>query len=204
MSGYDVRDPDRSDDARPGGGAIAPGKRTLTQSLPPSLAGRQRAVASFDEVDTISDTRATIEDPAAAGGAPRLTARQLRRARAANPRWHERLHFDPGTFGGAALDSADFAHGVAERQAQVGVAVDGVAGPKTVAATGASAARDAAFEATRGRRDAAGAAARATPGGMDAVDDVSDTRATIAGRPSDALMDPFADDDPFGMHLIGS
>ena len=199
MSGHDLRDLDQPTPDRATAGGGVPGKRTLTQSIP-SL-GPQREVMTLDSLIDFPDTRATIDTKIGSPG-DRLSERKVRRAMQANPRWHRRLKFDPSAFGGGAVASEEFARAVADKQAQLGVNVDGVAGPRTVKAAGAQARKeqaDAAFEATRGTRDPAGPD-RAR---MWDTADYPDTRSVIERQPSDDLMDPFADDDPFGMHLIG-
>ena len=110
-----------SDDGRP-----APGKRTLTESL----RGRERDVVSFDVSSEYREDRATIDGPPAG----RLTDRQIRKARRRNPHWQQRLGFSTAQFGGGDIASAELAESVAERQAALGVAVDGIAGPRTIAA----------------------------------------------------------------------
>ena len=112
-----------SEPVRRGTSSTPPGKRTLTQSLPPvqrSLLDQQRAVVHFDDAasDGISDTRATIERPIA--HAPELTERQIDRAKRKNPRWIERQGVAPSVFSTAPVDSAAFAHDVAEKQAAAG------------------------------------------------------------------------------------
>lgn len=123
------------DHSNPG---IAPGKRTLTQSLPRagSLRNEQRAVIDFDDAagDEFYDERATIE---AELTGTRLTDRQIARARRRNPRWIERLKVSAQILSTASPDSAAFAFDVADRQAVLDLDVDGIAGPRTVQAVAA-------------------------------------------------------------------
>ena len=127
----------------PGGATgIAPGKQTLTQSL----RGRERAVASFDTGSELREDRATIDGPPTISP---LTDRQLRKARRRNPHWQERLGFAPTLFGGGDIASGELADNVAARQAALGLAVDGIAGPKTIAAVTAAAPPAAAGPAPR-------------------------------------------------------
>lgn len=198
MSGYDSRFLDRDEDTAGPGAGGAPGKRTLTQGIP-SLRGQQREVTQFDSPGEYYDSRATIDAPIMTSS--KLTARQLRKARRRNPHWQDKLGFSTSLFGGGAVETGEFADNVADQQPALGVPVDGIAGPRTVeaaaAAQGADQDKERAFEATRGRRDASGAARRATPGGMDGDGDYYDSRATV---------DPpaaFAGEDPFAVHLIG-
>lgn len=199
MSGYQSRLPEIDHATEAHGTGIAPGKRTLTQSLPgsaASLRGQEREVADFDRAagDDFYDSRATIDAPAITSS--RLTDAQLRKAKRRNPHWQEKLGFSASTFGGGDVATGEFADNVADKQAALGLPVDGIAGPYTMRAV-AAASRPDALEATRGRRDANGAAERATAAGIDRVaDDFYDTRATID-------TGAFAGDDPFGMHLIG-
>jgi hypothetical protein len=195
MSRYEHRGDhaDHSDTARRATSSIAPGKRTLAQSLPPvqrSLIDQRRSVVNFDDAagDGIADTRATIERPTAHG--PQLTERQIDRAKRKNPRWVERQGVAPSVFSTEPVDSAAFAHDVAEKQAAAGDAVDGIAGPKTVAAVTGS-------DPRRPRAAGRPAAVTGAIASFDPIDDVSDTRSTI-----DA--DPFAGEDPFAMHQIGT
>jgi hypothetical protein len=213
MSGFQSHLPDVDHASETHGTGIAPGKRTLTQSLPgsASLRGQEREVADFDAAagDDFYDSRATIDAPAVTSS--RLTDRQLEKARRRNPHWQDKLGFSTSMFGGGDVATGEFADNVAEKQAALGLPVDGIAGPHTAhAVVAASAPAHDSLEATRGRRDPNGAAARATPGGMDraGADDFYDTRATIdtaaAGAGDTAAAGPFANDDPFGMHLIGA
>jgi len=192
MSGYQNRLLDPFADSADTGTGIAPGKRTLTQSL----AGQQRDVVDFDDAagDDFYDSRATIDSPTITSS--RLTDVQLRKAKRRNPHWQNKLGFSTSLFGGGAIDTGEFADNVADKQATLGLPVDGIAGPQTLQAI-AAAQRPDALEATRGRRDPNGAAERATPAGIDRAGDGDfyDSRATID-------TNPFAGDDPFGMHLI--
>jgi hypothetical protein len=180
-----------------GGGGIAPGKRAMTSALPPP-----RDTVDFFRAGEYRESRATIDG--ATPTSSRLTDSQMRKARERNPYWQNKLGFSPSLFGGGEVDTGEFADNVADKQAGLGVAVDGIAGPDTVeaaaAAHGAAQDQDRAFEATRGRRDPDGAARRATPGGMDGEGDFYDSRATIDGPPAG----PYAGEDPFAMHLIGN
>lgn len=200
MSGYDSKFLDRDEDAAGTGSGGAPGKRTLTQGIP-SLRGQEREVATFDSSGDFYESRATIDAPIMTSS--KLTDRQLRKARRRNPHWQEKLGFSTALFGGGAVETGEFADNVADKQPSLGVPVDGIAGPNTVeaaaAAQGQAQAKDRAFEATRGRRDPAGAARRASPGGMDGEGDFYDSRATIDGPPASQ----FDGEDPFAMHLIG-
>lgn len=145
-------------------GARAPGKRTLTQGLPPrSLRGHERDVVTFDVAGEYREDRATIDRPHRGP----LTDDQLARARVRNPRWQRQLGFDPHRFSRAALDSETFAEDVARAQAKAGLPVDGIVGPRTAARLAAP-------------------PAAADPGGGYRED-----RATIAGPPA-AADDPFA------------
>jgi hypothetical protein len=215
MSGYQNRllDPFADSDASSTG--IAPGKRTLTQSLPgapASLRGQEREVVDFDSAvgDDVYDARATIDAPAMTSS--RLSDAQLRKARRRNQHWQARLGFSPSLFGGGDVATGEFADNVADKQAALGLPVDGIAGPQTIEAV-AAAARPDPLEATRGRRDADGAAHRASAAGIDRADDGDfyDARATVdTGAASRVAGDTgrgagrFAGDDPFAMHLIGS
>lgn len=149
---------------------IAPGKQTLTQSL----RGQERDVASFDASGEYRETRATIQ------GTPTtspLTDRQLQKARRRNPYWQQRLGFRPASFGGGDVASGELADNVAARQAELGLTVDGIAGPKTVAAVEGGTAKE------------GGATKEGGAGGDTVVTDI------------DADGDG-AVDDPFGMHLF--
>ncbi len=78
-------------------------------------------------------------DPAAASGgkAPgkrALTDRLAQRAAQKNPTQQARLGFKREAFSSAPVDSEEFAHDVADKQASHGLKVDGVAGRKTVKA----------------------------------------------------------------------
>lgn len=78
-------------------------------------------------------------DPAAASGgkAPgkrALTDRLAQRAAQKNPTQQARLGFKREAFSNAPVDSEEFAHDVADKQASHGLKVDGVAGRKTVKA----------------------------------------------------------------------
>jgi hypothetical protein len=105
---------------------VAPGKRTLTSSLPPP-----RDTASFDRSGEYMESRATID------GTPttsRLSDRQLRKARERNPHWQHELGFSTSMFGGGDVATGEFADNVAEKQAALGLPVDGIAGPDTLGA----------------------------------------------------------------------
>lgn len=198
MSGYQNRLLDPFADSEQSSTGIAPGKRTLTQSLPgASLRGQEREVVDFDDAagGDIYDSRATIDAPATTSS--RLSDAQLRKAKRRNQHWQTKLGFSTSVFGGGDIGTGELADNVAEKQAALGLPIDGIAGPRTLEAI-ATAARPDALEATRGRRDPNGAAQRASTAGIDRAggDDFYDTRATID-------TGPFAGDDPFGMHLIG-
>lgn len=82
---------------------------------------------------------ATGADPAAASGGKAagkraLTDRLAQRAAQKNPAQQAKLGFKRDAFSTAAVDSQEFAHDVAEKQAAHGLKVDGVAGRKTVRA----------------------------------------------------------------------
>ena len=93
MNGFDLRDGPPATSSGVAGTGIAPGKRSLTQSLPPvqrSLRDEQRAVADFDHGvdDNFYDARSTVE------GRPTqvlLTDQQLRTAQRRNPHWIRKL-----------------------------------------------------------------------------------------------------------------
>lgn len=182
-----------SDSAAPHG--IAVGKRTLTQGLVPvqrSLRDEQRAVVDFDDAagDDVYDERATVE--ARPTELP-LTDRQIRRARRKNPGWIARLKVSAQIFSTAEVDSSAFALDVAAKQAAHGLAVDGIAGPRTVAAVARRAS-----DARSGGTKVAARGDDATPRAVadfdaGAGDDFYDSRATVDGH-----------DDPFGLHLIGA
>lgn len=137
MTGFDHREWPSTASAGAVGTGIAPGKRSLTQSLPPvqrSLRDEQRAVADFDHgvEDGFYDERATVE------GRPTqvlLTDQQLRTAQRRNPHWIRKLRLSAQIFSTADIESAAFALDVADKQqAHGGLRVDGIAGPKTAAA----------------------------------------------------------------------
>ena len=151
---------------------IAPGKQTLTRSL----RGQEREVASFDASGEYREARATIQGPATTSP---LTDRQLQKARRRNPYWQQRLGFRPASFGGGDVASGELADNVAARQAELGLAVDGIAGPKTVAAV-------------EGGGTKAKAGAEGTEGGAG-----GDTVMTDIDGDGDGAVD-----DPFGMHLF--
>jgi hypothetical protein len=211
MSSYSQYRAEKADDASSAGaeGARAPGKRTLTQSLPArpsSPLDQRREVVNFDAgvgggVDGLPDTRATID--ATIDHGPDLTDQQLARAKRKNPRWVRRLKVSAQILSTAPVESALFAFDVAAKQATRGLVVDGIAGPKTVAAIAGevSAARSA-----KGGRHAPAASTmepRPVADMDDALEDgFYDQRATV-DVPS-AGSDRFASDDPFGMHLLGS
>ncbi len=185
----------------PASGRLAPGKRSLTQSLPPkapSLRDEQRDVVDFDDGvdDGFYDERATVE---AEPTKLLLTDRQLRKARRRNPRWVRQLRVSAQIFSSGEPATNVFAFDVADKQLAKGLDVDGIAGPKTVAAVAAE---------TSARRSAP----RPAPGDGEPREVVDfdqgvgdgfyDERATVDARTPDA-RDRFADDDPFGMHLLG-
>jgi hypothetical protein len=121
-----------------GNTGIAPGKRSLTQSLPPvqrSLRDEQRAVVSLDEGAGAGadfyDERATVD---AEPTRELLTDQQIRKARRRNPHWINKLRLSAQIFSTAEVGSAAFALVVADKQAAHGaLVVDGIAGPKTAA-----------------------------------------------------------------------
>lgn len=184
---------------------IVPGKRSLTQSLAPkapSLRDQQRAVVDFDAAagDDFYDQRATVDAPAST--VP-LTDRQIRKAQRKNPRWVAKTKVSAQIFSNADVDSAAFALDVAEKQAANGLVVDGIAGPKTVAAIAGQVAAARSVPPRGAHRASAEAA-----GPRDVVDfddgtgdDFYDSRATVE---HDSTSERFAHDDPFGMHLIGA
>jgi hypothetical protein len=99
----------------------------------PDWRQRQRAAIDPAKADSMIESRATLEPEA-----PRLEPRALAKARRANPRYLERLDFDPFRFGGDLdVGSADFACAVAAYQGEAGLTVDGIAGPITCEAIGA-------------------------------------------------------------------
>ena len=170
----------------------APGKRTLTQALPASrsLPGEHRAVVDFDDAagDDVYDARATVE--ARTTEIP-LTDRQLRRARRKNPEWIRKLKVSALIFGNAEVDGSAFALDVAAKQVEHGLAVDGIAGPRTVAAVARQVS-----DARSGRSDGAARGDASTPRAVvdldaGAGDGFYDARATIEPH-----------DDPFGLHLL--
>ncbi len=78
-------------------------------------------------------------DPATASGGKAagkraLTDRLAQRAAQKNPVQQAKLGFKRDAFSSAAVDSQEFAHDVADKQAAHGLKVDGVAGRKTVKA----------------------------------------------------------------------
>ncbi len=181
-------------------GRPAPGKRSLTQSLPPrasSLRDEQREVADFDDGidDGFYDARATVESKPTE---LLLTDQQLRKARRRNPMWVERLRVSAQIFSTAAPDSDAFALDVAEKQAAQGLTVDGIAGPNTVAAVAAEA------TAKRSAREPTGNGEPREVADFDQAvgSDFYDQRATVEVGGGDAT-NRFAADDPFGMHLLG-
>jgi hypothetical protein len=168
------------------------GKRTLTQSLAPvqrSLRGEQRAVVDFDDAvsDDVYDERATVE--ARLTEIP-LTDRQIRRARRKNPGWITRLKVSAQIISTAEVDSSAFALDVAAKQAAHGLVVDGIAGPRTVAAVAR-----AVTSARTGRHAPGGDGGPREVASLDAGvgDDYHDSRATV---------EPY--DDPFGLHLLAT
>lgn len=191
-SDYLIRDQETSSSTTsPTAASGAPGKRTLTQSIAPvqrSLRDQQRAVVDFDDAagDDFYDARATVD--ARVTDVP-LTDRQIRRARRKNPRWIAQLKVSAHIFSNADIDSSAFALDVAGHQQRIGLAVDGIAGPKTVAAVAAevSAAR------SGGKRRPDAGAHR----------DVHDFDANVGGDFYDARATVEPHDDPFGLHLLG-
>lgn len=191
-SDYLIRDQETSSSTMsPPAVGGAPGKRTLTQSITPvqrSLREQQRAVVDLDDGagDDFYDARATVD--ARVTDVP-LTDRQIRRARRKNPRWIAQLKVSAHIFSNAEIDSSAFALDVAGHQQRLGLTVDGIAGPKTIAAVAAevSAARSGGK-----RRPDPGAHRDARDFDANVGDDFYDARATVEPH-----------DDPFGLHLLG-
>jgi hypothetical protein len=181
-------------------GALAPGKRSLTQSLPPkapSLRDDRRAVVDFDDgvEDHFYDSRATVDvEPTQL----LLNNRQLRKARRRNPRWVRQLRVSAQIFSTADPSSDAFALDVAEKQLARRLVVDGIAGPKTVAAV---AAETSARRSTRRPERDSGERRELVDFDEGVGQGFYDERATVA-RSDQA--DRFADDDPFGMHLLAN
>ncbi|MBE7453853.1 MAG: hypothetical protein HS111_34785 [Kofleriaceae bacterium] len=194
---YAFRDHDAASASTSSNPVGAPGKRTLTQSLVPmqrSLRDQQRAVVDFDDAagDDVYDSRATVD--ARVTETP-LTERQLRRARRKNPAWIERLKVSAQIFGTAEVESSAFALDVAAHQQRLGLAVDGIAGPKTVAAVAAEVTAVRAG-GKRERGNAHGNGQREVHDFDAAIGDgFYDARATVEP------VEPH--DDPFGLHLLG-
>ncbi len=185
----------------PATGTPAPGKRSLTQSLPPkapSLRDEQRDVVDFDDGvdDGFYDERATVE---AEPTKLLLTDRQLRKARRRNPWWVKQLRVSAQIFSSADPATNAFALDVAEKQLARGLDIDGIAGPKTVAAVAAeTAARRSTPRPARGD----GEPREVVDFDQGVGDGFYDERATVDPRAGDTGV-RFADDDPFGMHLLG-
>ena len=180
---------------------ISPGKRTLTQSLPPRQSARhdeRRAVADFDAGvgDDFYDQRATVD---AAPTTTLLDDRRLRRARRRNPHWVQKLNVSAQVLSTAAVDTNAFALDVAEKQLARGLEVDGVAGPRTVAAIAVEAASMPAR--SKPHPDGGGEVREVADFDAGVGDDFYDERATVDAHPVPA-PERFADDDPFGMHLL--
>lgn len=114
----------QGDDSR-GGSGIAPGKRAMTSSLPPP-----RDTVDFFRSGDYRESRATIDG--ATPTSSRLTDTQLRKARERNPYWQHELGFSPALFGGGDVATGEFADNVADKQAALGLAIDGIAGPRTL------------------------------------------------------------------------
>lgn len=179
-----------SDDVS-GGGALAPGKRTLTQGLPgrpaaaasdASLRGQERDLTTFDVSLDYREDRATIAAPHRGP----LTDRRLELARQRNPHWLRALGFDPRSFSLAAIDSEGFAEDVARHQGEAGLPVDGIVGPKTARRFGA---QRSPARSTPDAPDAPGLRGQARDvASFDRSSDYRESRATI--------------DDPYGLHLI--
>lgn len=182
MRTYHQERGDRYEQAERAGARGAPGKRTLTQGL-------------------ASRTREAASDP---GPDPAM----LRRARRKNPRWQRRLGYDPTAWSGAPVGSEVFAADVAAAQRRLGVRVDGIVGPETLAAAGVTVGGPAAAEGAggAGADDAAeggdgdGALAMAelsdaAPGQFESSARYVESRLTFEP--------PTAAPDPFGLHLIG-
>ncbi len=184
----------------PASGRLAPGKRSLTQSLPPkapSLRDEQRDVVDFDDGvdDGFYDERATVETEPT--NLP-LTDGQLRKARRRNPRWVKHLRVSAQIFSSAEPTTNAFALDVAEKQLAKGLDVDGIAGPKTVAAVAAeTSARRSAPRPARGD----GERREVVDFDQGVGDGFYDERATVDAHSGDA-GGRFAADDPFGMHLL--
>jgi hypothetical protein len=212
MSSYGHYRSERADDGGRdvGDDARAPGKRTLTQSLPPrvpSLRDQQREVVNFDAgvgtgIAGMSDTRSTIEAKLDHG--PDLTDQQLARAQRKNPRWVRRLRVSAHILSTAPVDSALFAFDVAEKQATRGLVVDGIAGPKTVEAIAGEVTAARSAPARRRARSGSTMEPRPVVDMDDAIEeDFYDERATVDVAEG-GTADRFATDDPFGMHLLDS
>lgn len=96
----------------------------MTSSLPPP-----RDTADFFRAGDYRESRATIDG--ATPTSSRLTDAQLARARERNPYWQDKLGFSPSLFGGGDVSTGEFAENVADKQASLGLPVDGIAGPRT-------------------------------------------------------------------------
>jgi hypothetical protein len=123
-----------------------------------------------------------------------LTRAQLAIAGEHNLAWHARLLYSPDVFGGGDVASGAFAQRVAKRQHELGLKVDGIAGPVTCDAVGASTkasrakagagkgepaatAGAASTEASRGAEFASlAAAAGEGPAAADAIAPIEETR----------------------------
>lgn len=155
-------------------------------------------MADFDAGvgDDFYDQRATVD---AVPTTTLLDDRRLRRARRRNPHWVQKLNVSSQVLSTADVDTNAFALDVAEKQLARGLEVDGVAGPRTVAAI----AGEAASMPSRSRPRPGGGGEVREVADFDAGvgDDFYDERATVdAHLPA---PERFADDDPFGMHLLG-
>ena len=180
MRTYHQERGDRYEQAERAGAQGAPGKRTLTQGLAP----RPREAAGAAE--------------RAAG----LEEAVLRRARRKNPRWQRRLHFDPAAWSSAPVGSAAFAADVAAAQRRLGVRVDGIVGPETLAAADGQGAEGAGgADGADGADDGGGLAmaelGEAAPGQYDPSARYDESRLTFDPPAASGAG------DPFGLHLIG-
>lgn len=174
-------------DALPNQGA--PGKRTRTEGLQV----RDFADRVFDQAHSGEDfyeARATVEPLSTPDTRPKLSGRKLVRAMRKNPRWMALYPEAPKFLSEFRPDTDEFALDVAAKQREKGLEIDGIAGPRTLAALlgpipkrtrppGAPASRSGGRR--RGSAPSAEPAPRASSGG--------------AG-------DRFAGDDPFATHLL--
>jgi Domain of unknown function (DUF4157)/Putative peptidoglycan binding domain len=162
-----VAPPEARDDHVGAAGQGSPVQRRVAANLDRSAV---RDAATIDAPEEVEETRSTLSVETA----PQLSSRQLVRARRANVTYHARLGYDPAVFGGGEPDSAELAEAVAAYQAGHGLAVDGIAGPRTCSAAGTG----------RGRHASAGRPAAGAP--------VEPAVAADPARPldRDAVRDP--------------